>query len=266
MPLTLSPGLSLPSRRTPEALLARTRTFRDRVKNKSGSLEDDCLEGLYDPILRTVKDWGRLSDLLLLVSLSAVEVNNGSIPTLFDASGNEYDAIQTTTADQATLNKNGVGGRWAADFDGSGDHYDLLTRDFSQPYDVISVLVGTQTGDYESWLDATDRTPLVRNNNSDEREMYAGSILTGSPTTSSAELITNRFDGQNSIMRVDESQDVTGDAGTGSVSGDDLAIGHNPSGNDFHYSGQGSFLLIFDGLLNDVAKIELIINDYYSIY
>jgi hypothetical protein len=93
------------------------------VKNRSGSLEDDCLEGLYDPILRTVKGFSGvgLSDLVLLVSASAVEVNSGSIPKLFDASGDENDAVQTTTADQPTLDKNSIGGRWGMNFDGGDD-------------------------------------------------------------------------------------------------------------------------------------------------
>ena len=104
-------------------LLEQTRTFRDRVKGSSGSIEDDSLEGLYDPILRTIKGFSGvgLSDLVFFAAGSAVEINSGSIPTIFDASGNEHDAIQTTTTDQPTLNRNGIGGRWTPDFDGSGD-------------------------------------------------------------------------------------------------------------------------------------------------
>ena len=104
-------------------LLGRTQTFRDRVESNGGSIEDDSLEDLYDPILRAIKGFSGvgLSDLVLFVSASAVEINSGSIPTIFDASGNENDAIQTTTANQPTLDKNGIGGRWTADFDGLGD-------------------------------------------------------------------------------------------------------------------------------------------------
>jgi len=102
-------------------LLGRTQAFRDRVEATGGSIEDGALEGLYDPILRAVKDWGLLDDLVFFGSASAVENNSGSIATLFDASGNEHDAIQTDTAKRAVLNKNGIGGRWVADFDGTDD-------------------------------------------------------------------------------------------------------------------------------------------------
>jgi hypothetical protein len=91
------------------------------VKNNGGSIEDNCLEGLYDPILRKIKNWGLLSDLVLFVFASAVENNSGSIPTIFDASGNERDFPQTDTAKQPALDKNSIGGRWGAGFDETDD-------------------------------------------------------------------------------------------------------------------------------------------------
>jgi len=104
-------------------LLGRTQAFRDRVKSENGIIEGSSLENLFDPILQAIKNFSGvgLSDLVFFGSGSAVDNNSGAIPTIFDASGNENDAIQTTTAEQPTLDKNGIGGRWTADFDGSDD-------------------------------------------------------------------------------------------------------------------------------------------------
>jgi len=96
---------------------------RDRIQSSGGSIEDGALEGLYDPILRAIKGFSGvgLSDLVFFGSASAVEINSGSMATLFDASGNENDAIQATVVEQPMFDRNGIGGRWTADFDGSGD-------------------------------------------------------------------------------------------------------------------------------------------------
>jgi len=270
MPLTLSPGLSLPSRRRPEALLARTRTFRDRVKGEGGSIEDDCLEGLYDPILRTVKGFSGvgLSDLVFFGSGSAVETNSGSIPTLFDASGNEYDAIQTTTADHPTVDKNSIGGRWGLNFDGSGDELISNNSFTTSPATHFWVASLNTSSNKEHIVDGK------KSNNSDTRQIvrsygsnwsiYNGNGISGGTADQNDHIFEAVFDGANSEIIIDGTSVAQGDAGIGTL--EDMTIGSNRGGGAY-WKGLINEGLIFDAKLssNQRSKIRSHIQDWYSL-
>ena len=207
-------------------LLERTRTFRDRVKGENGSIEDGSLEGLYDPILRTVKGFSGvgLSDLVFFGSGSAVEVNSGSIPKIFDGSGNENDAIQTTTADQPTLDKNGIGGRWEANADG-GDSLRVPSgvadafESGSEGTAIVVVRYNSPSAYVNAFaLDDSGPFWIMRSNNFGEIVILvddgsSGATVTGSTPSHPVTLIqSGRYDGSEVVVR--ENGAETGSAST----------------------------------------------------
>jgi len=261
-------------------LLERTQTFRDRVEGSNGSLEDDCLEGLYDPILRTVKDFSGvgLSDLVLFVSASAVENNSGSIPTLFDASGNEYDATQTDTAKQPTLDKNGIGGRWEANGDGNDDIVRIPSGvadafESGSKGTVIVVVRYNSPSDFTDVfaLDESDPFWIIRSN--DTRDIITlvgnGSGFETATGTSPSYPITlvqsGRYDGSRIVVR--ENGKETGlnsvSFGDSTYTGQEYLMGRS---NGENVKGALACTIAFGTPLSDtqVSKIEDNANTYYN--
>jgi hypothetical protein len=250
-------------------LLQETETFRDRVKGENGSIEDGSLEDLYDPIVRTVKGFSGvgLSDLVLFVSASAVEINSGSIPTLFDASGNEHDAIQTTTADQPTLDKNSIGGRWGANFDGSGDQMisnNNFTTTPATHFWVASLNVSPAT---EHIVDGNSNNKnstrqIVRTKSSDW-SIWDYNKLTDGQADQNDHVFEAVFDGGNSEIIIDGTSVAQGNAGTGTL--EDMTIGSQRGGN--HWEGLINGGVILDSKLSSSqrSKIRSHIQDWYSL-
>ena len=134
-----------------------TVTFRDRVQASGGSIKDGSLKNLYDPILRAIKGFSGigLSDLVFFGSGGAVEVNDGSISRLFDASGNENDVTQGDTAKQPT--KGTYNGRVSPIYDFSDDVLGTSIGDLPDQGTII-VAADSVLGENEAWIDLTDGT------------------------------------------------------------------------------------------------------------
>ena len=254
-------------------LLERTRTFRDRVKNEGGSIEDDCLKGLYDPILRTVKDWGLLPDLVFFGSASAVEINSGSIPRLFDASGNEYDPTQNDTAKQPALKKDSIGGHWGGDYDGSGDllHTDLPSA-VSRPHTLLSVMQTDETSGDNRWAtqyndNTTGGGSPIYFKYSGEFQLWGGSnSISGQTTDKNPHLLSGWLDGSgNGKFWIDGTSQGTGSSlGQNDAKGVTLAEGDSDP-----WDGIKTIDILFGPvqlLESQISELEKIINDYYSIY
>ena len=247
--------------------LRQINAFRDRVRDEGGVIEDGALKGLYDPILRKVKGWGLLGDLVFFGAASAVEVNSGSIPKLFDASGNEHDAIQTTTAEQPTLDQSSIGGRWAAYFDGSGDQ-------------MISNNSFTTNPATHFWVASLNKSPSQAhivdgssNNNLKTRQIvrcfnskwggYNGDGIQDGAADQNDHLFEVVFDGANSEFIIDGTSVAQKDAGTGSL--EDMTIGSKRGG--VYWEGPINGGLIFDAKLSSSqrSKIRSHIQDWYSL-
>jgi len=250
-------------------LLERTQTFRDRVKAGGGSIEDGSLENLYDPILRAVKDWGLLSELVFFGSGSAVEINSGSIPTIFDASGNEYDAIQTDTAKQAALDKNSVGGRWGAGFDGADDRYNVPDVGGSV-LTSISVIAEAADGRFLTY-DKSGTYHSQRTSSGVKASIGSGGdLMSFSPSSLSDVRIVSSFVDPNgtAVLRVDGDKKDSGVADENTVIGSNYNhIGESRAKGSHPYDGQ---LLLHIGMLNryseqNVNELESHIEGYYSI-
>jgi hypothetical protein len=252
-----------------EELLARTKTFRHRVKGENGSIEDDSMEGLYDPILRTVKGFSGvgLSDLVLFVSASAVEINSGSIPTLFDASGNEYDAIQTTTADQPTLDKNSIGGRWGAVLDGGDDQMISNNSFATSPATHFWVASLNTSPSTEAIVDGnvnnTNSTRQIIRSLSSDWQVYDTDLLTDGTADQNDHIFEAVFDGASSELIIDGKSVVQGNAGDGTFK--DMTIGSNRGGG--YWKGLINEGIVLDSKLsaNQRSKIRSHIQDWYSL-
>jgi hypothetical protein len=250
-------------------LLGRTQTFRDRVGSNGGSIEDGALEGLYDPILRAIEGFSGvgLSDLVFFGSGSAVEIDSGSIPTIFDASGNEHDAIQTTTAEQPALNKNSIGGRWGMNFDGSDDEMisnNSFTTNPATHFWVASLNTSPGQnhivdGNASNTVDTRQIIRSLRGN----WETYNDKELNDGAADQNNHIFEAVLDGANSELIIDEISVVQGNAGTGSLK--DMTIGSKRGGG--YWKGPINEGIIFDTKLsaNQRSKIRSHIQDWYSL-
>jgi len=260
-------------------LLGRTQAFRDRVKAENGIIEGGSLENLYDPILRAFKGFSGvgLSDLPFFGSGSAVKINSGAIPMLFDSSGGENDATQSDTAKQPTDAL--IGSKVALYFDGSDD---ILTIPFqlitgSQNPTIFIVLKTQHTSD-KKIVEAAGTGGI----NSDDAEtatpsteygirVTGGNEVYNTSPSGSKELLTLRQNGPDVIdfqawvngseLSVSSSSNITTDYESGSKSW----IGGWSGGPQF--DGKiGSYLVTSVPLSNtNKSKIESILQDYYSI-
>jgi hypothetical protein len=267
-------------------LLERTRTFRDRVKGENGSLEDDCLEGLYDPILRAYKDWGLLSDLVFFGSGSAVEINSGSIPTIFDGSGNKNDAIQTTTAKQSALDKNSVGGRWGAVLDGSDDSFELPNVPISSGYTFLYVAdVNTAGGPYhiieaDDGSDHTAESLLETDGSFSNGNKHFEFVRNGgggsenrteAPRGSYPLLRSVRYDGQNPHEIYENKSDLSETVNEDSTSSDlssteVVGLGARTIKNTNHTDGNLPLVVIMNTIIAEskLKTLEDICSEYYD--
>jgi hypothetical protein len=250
------------------------------VKGKNGSIEDDSLEGLYDPILRTVKGFSGvgLSDLVLFVSASAVEVNSGSIPKIFDASGNENDATQTDTAKQPALHKNGIGGRWEANGDGNDDILQIpsAVADAFESESTGTVCVVVRYEDSSDYrhafrLDEGDPFWMLRSDNNGKITTLVGdgsgftSVKGSNPSRPVTLVQSGRYDGSEVVVRENgtETQSSSVSFGDSTYTGKDHLMGR--SGVDY-LKGALSCTIAFGTPLSDtqLSEIEDKANTYYD--
>jgi len=239
--------------------LGRTQTFRDRVQASGGSIQDGALEDLYDPIVRAIKGFSgvSLSDLVFFGSGSAVKINSGSIPTIFDASGNEYDATQTDTAKQLALDKDGIGGRWEASGDGSDD---VMNTPVNLGSTGTVIVVGAVSGSGAAIIGQ----PYIFED-SGSWAIYNGSTITGGSHDTDAHDFAARFDGSGSRLRVDGTEVLSGDAGGGLAKS--IKLMNSP------YNGRpngeaGALWVVFGGVTlttDQENSLRTITKDYYSL-
>jgi hypothetical protein len=226
-----------------EELLARTQTFRDRVKAGGGSIEDGALESLYDPILRAIKGFTGvgLSDLVFFGAGSAVENNSGSIPALFDASGNENDVTQSDTAKQPT--EGTYNGRASALYDITDDVLSASIGDLPDQGTII-VAADSALGKNEGWIDLTDGSGtntgfLLFGSNGDSlkgRVRSGGSRVTAVGTKSGGKVTVSAiYDASSSRLEVIENGSVVGTASPGTL---DNTISELRYGGLFEFSGE----------------------------
>jgi hypothetical protein len=260
-------------------LLERTQTFRDRVQSSNGSIEDGALEGLYDPILRAIKGFSGvgLSDLVFFGSASAVEINSGSIPTIFDASGNENDVTQSDTSKQPT--EGTYNGRASALYDITDDVLSASIGDLPDQGTII-VAADSELGKYEGWIDLSDGTStntglLLFGNDVDDlkgRVRSGGSNVDATGAKSGGKVTVSAiYDASSSRLELIENGSVLGTAAPGTLDNtiSELRYGGLVGFSD-QYAARGDGLpaaLVLSTALSgsEHSKLRRIMADYYSL-
>lgn len=260
-------------------LLDRTKVFRDRAKTEGGEIEDKCLQGLYDPVLRSVKNWDLLPKLSFFGSASVIKNNSGSITKVFDSSGNEYDASQQHTSHQPTLDKNSIGGRWGINGDGDDDYFNLPagvadTFESGSEGTVIVVVRYEYDTYYKNSFALDESYPywLLRTDNSNNivtfvADSSGGEAATGSTLTEATTLIhSGRYDGSKIVNRENGSQTASTNVSLGdsTYSDDEYLMGRSASGE--RIAGLFSCAIAFGVPLSNsqLSELEDKTNSYYN--
>ena len=201
-----------------------------------------------------------------------VGAGDGFITTFYDQSGNGDDLVQTTASLQPRIVNNGT-----IDVDSEGNPYIVidnddfftvtLPSDKSQPntYFLIGQLVDDEVSVLLDGIVSGKRNVIFNGTASDLWRINAGSSINGTADNGNRNLFTGLFSGASSLLRVNGSQEVSGNAGTEGVSG--LQVGKFVGG------GLGVPGLKFQALVmynsdqtSNFSAIETILNDVYTIY
>jgi hypothetical protein len=159
-----------------------------------------------------------------------ISANDGdSISTWTDKEGTD-DLTQATSSNQPTLKTNILNGKQIVRFDGSSQYLDVpFGNTVTQGHHTF--VVGQKrsggTNDVETLIDAaTDRTHHLfgqNDNNNNVWAAYGGSEIQDGAEDSDPHIWTVNWDGSSSAMRLDGSQDASGDLGSEDMDG--LTVG-----------------------------------------
>ena len=153
--------------------------------------------------------------------------DGNTISTWSDATGNGNDL----TAGTAPIYKtSAINGNSVVRFDGSNDYLDVTWSNIPEPYYIWVVFVKTATGGNESLLDAaSDRTHeiVTRNDNQNFSVDQGTNLDSGFGEDNNAHIIGALFEsalsGELDKIRIDGTQQATGDIGT--PDSDGLTVG-----------------------------------------
>lgn len=200
--------------------------YVDRVENDGGTVHDQFW---VDTVISKLKDLGWYADTLLIVGgeMGTDVASTGSdVGIWYDASGNRYDATQTDSARKATLDTDSsLDGTKVLNFDDTDDWYETpaFSSVQSQPVTHITVARVT-TADADSMYDGLDTADrhLLRYFGSTDQEVGLNTnagLSTPSSFSADSHVFVAVADGTSSVIRVDGTQEVQGDAGTADLGG-----------------------------------------------
>jgi hypothetical protein len=211
--------------------------------------------------------------------LDADGASNAYVVTVYDQKGGD-DVTQATKADQPLYVASLQNGRPGMRLDGSNHHLQGAFTNggqLSQPFNVFvaakldATIVDDDLGHYIIDSDDTVNRMGIAcrqqlGGDPDIFALYAGSWLSGSATDSSMHLFVAVFDSASSLLRIDGSDDASGNPGSDNADG--ITVGARFSGSDWF---KGDILvpaIIADPALSaaDRAALETAINAYWSIY
>lgn len=156
--------------------------------------------------------------------------DGGSVTTWPDETGNGYDLTEGAAPQYVA---DGINGNPVVYFDGVDDYLDVVFSNLSQPNHVF--VVGRYVGGSNERIfqspDGSARNHIDSTINGNFG-IYAGNTLDNGVSADTApHVLTARFDGSNSLHRVDASDQVTGDAGSEGMGG--IGLGGNQNASDF---------------------------------
>lgn len=143
-----------------------------------------------------------------------------------DQTGNGYDLSGSYTGPTATIN-----GMQAGTFDGIDDYLSATFSELPQP-NMIFAVAAAQADDTSSLIDGTTsngRNQIVLDVG--DWGIFAGNTpVSGSDADQNPHVLSALFDGSSSYMRVDGTQDLSGDPGSDGLNG--ISVGEYPIGDD----------------------------------
>jgi len=159
--------------------------------------------------------------------------NNSQVTLLQDLSGNGRD-LTASSSHAADFVTNGINGLPSIDFD-AGPYLEGSIGTMSQPYHVFMVYKHNSLGSGDNWVwtDGGGNIAYGYNPSSSEgRIMYAGSDMYGSQEDTNPHISSQFWDGSNTTLRIDGTQDATGNPGSNSFTGISLGTFAQSSSSD----------------------------------
>ena len=176
-------------------------------------------------------------------------------------SGNDGDGLSTwpdeignndITGGNPIIRDAGINGNRSLEFDGVNDSLDISFSTISQPNTIISVVeFGKSDTTEDSFIidSESNSDHAVSQGRYEKQSIEAGSLLRGAAVTQDPILITGIFDGSNSVIKENGSQQNTGDAGNNGLTG--ISVGINQSGNtDDMYQGYIGEIMVYESRLS----------------
>jgi hypothetical protein len=211
-------------------------------------------------------------DLVLHLDASELSLSdNDPVTSWTDLSGNDYHAIQNTTANQPTFKTNVMNGKPVVRFDGDNDY--LLTGTFSsalsQPNTVFVVWQTNSTGTQFviDGINKNDRHAIFQGTGGGNNvAFHAGSTLSYAKDTPFEQAIITSalFNGANSEVWENGEIKLTGDFGNHSLTG--LTIGARQGNAFFFLDGDIAEIIIYDRALtfNERTDVEFYLSRKYG--
>ncbi|AFH22446.1 hypothetical protein OSG_eHP25_00125 [environmental Halophage eHP-25] len=235
---------------------------KDRAEAAGATIESGVYTDLIDPVYDILNGAGVWSDVTAFHVAGVRDVVSGSQSKWYDQSGNQNDATQSTSSARPTdTTASGFNGHVVGDFDPNDDILDSLAS-ATQPNVLIAVHRPDNNIAYAIDSDP-DRQVLGIEGTSGNRFIFASSVVESSGTETSA-ILTGVYDGANSVLRVDNTQTQSGDAGTNDMN----TLYYNGNPNTRRDAQAIAVGIVIDSRPSTsvLSDVETALNDYYSIY
>jgi hypothetical protein len=209
---------------------------------------------------------------------SFVGAGNGFITTWYDQSGNSYNAVQTTAANQPRIVNSGTvdkeNSKPCAVFDGSNDFVATTGTPFSATSNtLIAVSKQSALSSYKRLFNignfAAGRYLGSDNNTNDMLAIFNNSTFTCSGGVSLSQNVSIMYNsGTSGVLRNNGSQVNTVTASDASYLSKNLFIGNDEQSNvGYFWNGTGQEFIFYPSSQGTNASgIETNINTFYSIY
>jgi len=247
--------------------------FATRVEASGGTLESGIIADLFDPLIKELKAQGYYSDAIFIGAAGAREVVSGSVRTIFDASGHQFDLTQSTTSQRPTDSTSvRLNGKVVSTFDGTDDQ--ISNSDLTTPMPV-TYIQGFEFLTLDS--DASDIVFSTTAGGGDRHFFWASTgnnlkVTLGELKASGVEAFENTpylssvvGEGGSTKVRVNDTTLFSGSSSNNSGVG--FRLGAYYDGNRETNINHSVALIIGQNLSDAESRsLETIIDSYYSIY
>lgn len=287
--ISLSKGLSLPRRVLGgsgggSSLAAPIQAEKDRAEAGGATIESGVYPNLIDPIYDILDGAGEWSNVDAFYPAGVRDVASGAVSKIYDQSGGQNDATQSTSSQQPTDDTDAnFGGKVAANFDRSDD---LLNTGLSALGTSYTLLFGvTANSDWTTWnngtgvlssLNGSDGVHVARfrlqANTEDKEDLYSfrgGVVVVDSTQLANPSgdhfLIESLVNDDTGIIAENDAN-VTQNTGSSSAGSEaaTLALGNDRNGSPL--DGNLVYALLIQGQISSSLQTDLYntFDGYYS--